>query len=64
MSMFISNAYMTANQSNLAQYYSTWGTNDFLMSNLPIIVLVLGVFGGIFLFILASREPEGDTQQL
>lgn len=64
MSMFVSNAYLTASQGDLKNFYSDWGSNDFLMSNLPIIVAVVGVFGGIFLFVLASKEPESEVQTL
>jgi len=65
LSMIISNSYTLASQNpTISGYYTTWGSNDFLMSNLPIIVLVVGVVGGIFLFILASREPEAEAQPL
>lgn len=65
VSMFVSNAYTSASQlPATSSYYSTWGTNDFLMSNLPIIVVVSGVIGGIFLFILASRDPESEVQTI
>lgn len=65
VSMFVSNAYMTASVSSpLSSFYADWGSNDFLMSNLPSIVVFIGVIGGIFLFVLASREPESEVQQL
>lgn len=65
MAMLVSNSYTQASQSPATeQFYQQWGQNDFLMSNLPIIVVVIGVFGGIFLFVLASREPESEVQIL
>lgn len=65
MSMFLANAYTQASTDpNIASFYSTWGSNDFLMTNLPMILSFVGVFGGIFLFILASRDPESEVQQL
>lgn len=65
VSMFVSNAYMLAKQdSNLADFYSTWGTNSLLMENLPVIVAFFGVISGIFLFVLATKDQEGEVQQL
>lgn len=65
VSMFVSNSYVMASQdSNLAEFYATWGTNGFLMENLPMIVAFFGVISGIFLFVLATKDQESEVQQL
>lgn len=65
LSLFITNSYTTARDTTpLSSYYTTWGGNDLLMSNLPVIVVVVGVFGGIFLFILASKDPESEVNAI
>ena len=65
LSMFISNSYISASLVPATNsYYTTWGQNDFILSNLPFIIAVVGVVGGIILFVLASREPEAEVQQL
>lgn len=65
LSMILSNAYTTASlQPATASYYSTWGSNGFIMENLPYIIVFVGFIGGIILFVLASREPESEVQQL
>lgn len=60
ISMFMSNAYELArNDSQVQDYYSTWGTNDFLMSYLPIIMTVIMIIGGILLFgIISTSDTE------
>lgn len=64
-SMFLSNAYITASQmGELQDFYALWGQNDFIMTNLPMIIAVIGIFGGIFLFILGTRDQESEVQQL
>lgn len=65
LSMILSNAYITASlQPATASYYSTWGSNNFIMENLPYVVVFVGIIGGIILFVLASREPESEVQIL
>lgn len=61
--MLISNSYQQASTSgNLNTFYTNWGTNNFLMTYLPHIVVFFGVIGGILLFVLASKDPESETQ--
>lgn len=65
VAMIVTNAYETAKQdSNLNDFYTQWGNNDFLMMHLPYIILTLGVFGGILLFILADKGESEETQVL
>lgn len=66
ISMLISNSYELASTSNsdMSSFYSAWGTNNFLMLNLPYIMAVFGVVSGVFLFVLISREPESEVQQI
>ena len=64
--MILSNAYITTAESNsdINAFYQTWGTNDLLMRYLPHLVALFGITGGIFLFVLVSREPEAETQDI
>lgn len=64
ISMIMSNAYEQAKTGDLASYYTTWGTNDLLMSYLPHIMAFITIFGGIVLFAIVSRDPEQETQLL
>jgi hypothetical protein len=64
IAMIMSNAYEQAKTGDLAQFYNTWGTNDLLMSYLPHIMAVVTIVGGIVLFVLVSRDSEGETQAL
>lgn len=65
MSMIVSNSYISASQNTqTAEYYATWGSNDFIMQYLPHIVVFFGAISGIFLFVLASKDPESEVQQL
>jgi hypothetical protein len=44
----------------LAEAYSSWQTNDLILSYIPHIMVVIGLIGGVVLFILASRETEAE----
>lgn len=63
-SMLLSNAYQQAATTTLdmAAFYQSWGTNDFIMNYLPEIIAFMGITGGILLFVLVSREPESEEQ--
>lgn len=41
--------------------YTSWETNHFIMSNMPIIITVVGIIGGILLFLLIPREESIET---
>lgn len=47
--------------STLSGYYDSWENSNFLLKNLPVIILMVGVIGGIIMFILASREQEAEV---
>ena len=65
IAMIMSNAYEQAkNETDLNKFYTSWGTNDLLMSYLPHIVTVIGIIGGIILFALVSTESEAEVQRL
>lgn len=42
----------------LGSYYTSWENSDFFLKNLPAIILVIGIVGGIIMFIISSREQE------
>lgn len=42
----------------LSSYYQAWENTDFVLQNLPIIILVMGIGGGIIMFSVSSRDPE------
>jgi len=63
--MIVSNAYITAAADpTLGNFYQTWGSNDFMMRNLPFITGIVGVFSGLFLFVIMQREPEEEDSAL
>lgn len=60
-SIFLTVAYQDLAASDLGVYYSAWENSHWLVSNLPIVVLAIGIIGGIVMFILASREQEAES---
>lgn len=61
LSVIVSNAYQQAAANGpTASFYTAWGTNNFLMENLPFIVAVIGIIGGILLFVIVQRVPEEE----
>lgn len=62
-SLFISVSYQTAKSTNndLNSFYSTWGSNDFLMNNLPIITTVLGILGSILIFAIRGGDVADEA---
>lgn len=60
VSMILSNAYIQAAETPDFNFYETWGSNDFLMRHLPMIVGTVSVFSGILLFVIMQREPEEE----
>ena len=63
ISLFITNAYQsqTGGDDYIATASKAWTSNHYLMSNLPIIFVGVGVLGGIVLFILISKDPEAEA---
>lgn len=63
VSLFLTDSYLTASAgtSYVATADQGWTTNNFIMSNLPSIFVAVGIFGGIILFILVSREQEAEA---
>jgi len=65
LSLFMTYTYeQTKQDAYLNGIYSTWATNDFIISNMPIIILILGVLGGIFMFAVVTRDSEYEQQVL
>lgn len=46
--------------SELGAYYHDWGNVDFALRNLPAIVFILGVIGGIIMFMLSNRDSAAE----
>lgn len=65
--MLISNSYQQAalsGPSEMQQFYADWGTNNFLMTYLPHMVIFFGILGGIILFVLVSRDSESEVMPI
>lgn len=62
--MFFGSIYLTVvyqdlrADATLGAYYQSWENTDFILQNLPIITLMVGIIGGIIMFMLASRNQE------
>lgn len=48
--------------ATLGGYYTSWENTDFMLKNLPVIVLFMGVIGGIIMFFV-SRNSEQALDQ-
>lgn len=44
----------------LDTYYQSWENTDFFLRYLPGIILIMGVVGGIIMFVISSREQEAE----
>jgi hypothetical protein len=63
LSIFLTVTYQDISlDPSVSGYYSQWENTDFMLKNLPAILSVLGVIGGIIMFILATREQEIEQQ--
>lgn len=62
--IFLSSAYVDISSSSLSSTYEAWGTNHFLMSNLPQIFTVMGFLGGFILFVIVSRDTEVESSAI
>lgn len=61
ISIYLSNAYQEI-ASDGTMNLQSWENTHFLLSNLPQIVVIIGIIGGIAMFILSSREQEAEAQ--
>lgn len=60
--IYISDSYNNIRNQDVGSIeYSSWQTNDFILSNLPIVIACIGFIGGIILFVLITRDGEGGT---
>lgn len=62
LSIFISIAYQNAKATttDLNNFYTSWGTNDFLLSHLPELATVLGLISMVLLFAIRGSEPQTE----
>ena len=61
LSLYLAVVYQDMRTSpGLADYYQSWENTDFMLKNLPVVMVVLMVVGGIVMFILASRDQEAE----
>lgn len=54
--MFISSAYNDIAGANA--YVRTWTMTDFMLMHLPAVIIVIGLIGGVAMFILITTRPE------
>lgn len=59
-SIFLANAYQDLRVGSLGDVYTSWENTDYYLQWLPHIVMVIGIIGGIIMFVLASRQPEAE----
>lgn len=66
ISMVLSNAYQdtAATSTDLSNLYSLWGTNNFLLLNLPYIIGGFGVVSGIILFAIVAIGSDEETTEI
>ena len=62
-SIYLSNAYNHVSSGNgeIAVLYRSWALNHFFLSNLPIITVMTGIFGGIIMLVSATRDSEQEA---
>lgn len=59
LSIYLAVVYQDMRTSpGMAEYYQSWENTDFMLKNLPIVMTILGIVGGIVMFTLVSRDPE------
>lgn len=62
LSLYLTSAYQgLASDDGLGGYYTAWENTDFMLKNLPFIILILGIGGGIIMFMLASKEQSVEA---
>lgn len=66
VSIYLTVAYQNLrNDPMLGSYYKEWGNTDFVLRNLPIVIFVLGVVGGIIMFMIpkdtATEQAGGGV---
>lgn len=66
VSIFITVAYqdITSGSGYLADTYASWESSHYILLNLPIIVVAVGIIGGILMFILSTRDREAEVTAL
>lgn len=61
LSIYLSNSYQNIATQNIGSVgYDSYQTNNYILSNLPIITGVIGLLGAVVLFVLVSRDTETD----
>ena len=60
-SLILTSTYEDMKQDSVLRgYYTEWGMNDFILSNMPILILVVGVVGGLIMMFVLARDPDID----
>lgn len=61
VSIYLTVAYQDLRaDATLGQYYQSWENTDFMLRNLPIVMLIIGIVGGVIMFILSSRDAAAE----
>lgn len=64
LSIFLASSYNDISGQDIGGglTYQSWALNDYILGNLPIIISGIGVFGGVVLFVLVSRDQESGVE--
>jgi uncharacterized protein (UPF0333 family) len=61
VALIMSNAYqVAADTGEFSSAYSSFTMNDYVMRYLPHMIAVTGIFGGIILFVLVTKDPVAE----
>lgn len=61
ISLYLTTTYQgLVTDDTLGGYYTSWENTDFILQNLPIILVFVGIIGGAIMFMLASRDRESE----
>lgn len=52
---------MVTDAGDLSLAYESWKNHHFMMLYLPHIITVIGIFGGVVMFILATKDQEAEA---
>jgi hypothetical protein len=63
--LFIASLYLTTTYQDMrtdpSLGYTSWENTDFMLRNLPVLIFVVGLVGGIVMYIIASKDKEIDA---
>lgn len=58
VSLFLTIGYQDLREGELGSIYKSWETSDFYLTYLPHIIFVIGIIGGVIMFVLSGNQPE------